>query len=152
MLRLLVSTNVLFVGTMNEDESTQTLSDKVIDRANLLRFGKPAELSQAAAAPADGGSVQGLRSRLSFDAWKGWRKKPESLGEQLGVVDGWIQRLNQHLDPVDRPFGHRMAGGIRAYAANYPRMTKTKEEAVRLAVADQVEMRVLPRLRGLRAP
>ena len=33
ILRVMVDTNVLFVGTMNEDESTQTLSDKVIDRA-----------------------------------------------------------------------------------------------------------------------
>src|ERR1035441_2314743 len=32
--------NVLFVGTMNEDESTQSLSDKVIDRANVLRIGR----------------------------------------------------------------------------------------------------------------
>ena len=31
---LWVPNNVLFVGTMNEDESTQTLSDKVLDRAN----------------------------------------------------------------------------------------------------------------------
>ena len=40
-LPLFVDTNVMFVGTMNEDESTQTLSDKVVDRANVLRFGRP---------------------------------------------------------------------------------------------------------------
>ena len=40
-LRLYPSRNVLFVGTMNEDESTQSLSDKVIDRASVLRFGRP---------------------------------------------------------------------------------------------------------------
>src|SRR5690606_20950096 len=34
-------TNILFVGTMNEDESTQSLSEKVVDRANVLRFGSP---------------------------------------------------------------------------------------------------------------
>ncbi len=42
--RLYVHENVLFVGTMNEDESTQTLSDKVIDRANVLRFGRPEKM------------------------------------------------------------------------------------------------------------
>ena len=36
--------NVLFVGSMNEDETTQSLSDKVIDRANVLTFGKPENL------------------------------------------------------------------------------------------------------------
>ena len=29
---------------MNEDETTQSLSDKVIDRANVLRFGAPETL------------------------------------------------------------------------------------------------------------
>jgi predicted nucleic acid-binding Zn-ribbon protein len=43
IFRLWVGENVLFVGTMNEDESTQTLSDKVLDRANVLRFGRPPE-------------------------------------------------------------------------------------------------------------
>ena len=33
--------NVLFTGTMNEDESTQSLSDKVLDRANMIRFPRP---------------------------------------------------------------------------------------------------------------
>mgnify|MGYP004675976487 CR=1 FL=1 len=42
--RLFVAPNTLFVGTMNEDESTQTLSDKVMDRANVLRFGCPKSL------------------------------------------------------------------------------------------------------------
>ena len=42
--RLFVGRNTLFVGTMNEDESTQSLSDKVIDRSNVLRFGKPNDL------------------------------------------------------------------------------------------------------------
>ena len=40
-LRVWIPKNVLFVGTMNEDETTQALSEKVLDRANVLRFGKP---------------------------------------------------------------------------------------------------------------
>jgi hypothetical protein len=36
--------NVLWVGTMNEDETTKALSDKVIDRSNLLYFPRPREL------------------------------------------------------------------------------------------------------------
>ncbi|MGL1806945.1 hypothetical protein ACSTHG_23325, partial [Vibrio parahaemolyticus] len=35
--------NVLFVGTMNDDESTQSLSDKVLDRSNILQFAAPHE-------------------------------------------------------------------------------------------------------------
>ena len=39
--------NVLFVGTMNEDETTHTLSDKVIDRTNLIAFPRPRLSSKA---------------------------------------------------------------------------------------------------------
>lgn len=31
------SYNLLFAGRMNKDQSIQSLSDKVVDRANLLR-------------------------------------------------------------------------------------------------------------------
>ena len=40
-VRLFPGFNLLFAGTMNEDESTQSLSDKVVDRANVLKFGAP---------------------------------------------------------------------------------------------------------------
>ena len=43
-LRVFAGRNVMFVGTMNEDESTQMISDKVVDRANVLRFGRPKRL------------------------------------------------------------------------------------------------------------
>ena len=47
---LFANTNTLFVGTMNEDETTQSLSDKVIDRANVLYFGRPGRLQPQAGA------------------------------------------------------------------------------------------------------
>ena len=46
MRHLFVSPYTLFVGTMNDDESTQMLSDKVLDRANVLRFGLPKILAR----------------------------------------------------------------------------------------------------------
>lgn len=36
--RVLISPNLLFTGTINVDETTQPLSDKVIDRANTIEF------------------------------------------------------------------------------------------------------------------
>ena len=146
-LRFLVDTNVLFVGTMNEDESTQTLSDKVVDRANLMRFGKPRDLTKPAERPPGGRDV-GVPS-LAYATWRGWLREPDALGGSAGQIDDWTQRLNDKLAGVQRPFGHRMARAIRAYAANYPRVDVGEEEAVKLAFADQVEMRVLPRLRGV---
>ena len=36
--------NILWTGTMNEDETTKGLSDKVIDRSTLITFPRPTEL------------------------------------------------------------------------------------------------------------
>ena len=46
-----------------------------------------------------------------------------------------------------RPFGHRLGRAIMAYAANYPDVEGGR--GVDDALADQVEMRLLPKLRGV---
>jgi hypothetical protein len=46
-----------------------------------------------------------------------------------------------------RPFGHRLGRAIMAYAANYPQVEGGG--GVEDALADQVEMRLLPKLRGV---
>ena len=38
--------NMLFAGTMNDDESTQSLSDKVLDRSNIMQFAAPEEFTE----------------------------------------------------------------------------------------------------------
>ena len=42
-MRLAIPYRVLWTGTLNEDETTQSLSDKVLDRSNTLRFAAPSE-------------------------------------------------------------------------------------------------------------
>lgn len=44
-----------------------------------------------------------------------------------------------------RPFGHRLGRAIMAYVSNYP----GRGGDVRIPLADQIEMRLLPKLRGL---
>ncbi len=87
--RLWVPENILFVGTMNEDETTQTLSDKVLDRANVLRFGKPDDHSQ------DNGTTQKKvlkqDSFLSRKQWNSWSKKRQAVnhGEKILINGQW---------------------------------------------------------------
>ena len=146
---LFVGRNVLFVGTMNEDETTQTLSDKVIDRANVLRFGSPNQLAAppATAAPANArAAANGVDPRphlLAFAEWRSWQR--DALGEDLAEeVDALTQRLSDALRGVGRSFAHRTHQAMRQYVANYPDADRYRE-----ALADQVEQKVLPRLRGL---
>jgi hypothetical protein len=56
---------------MNEDETTQTLSDKVIDRANIIRFGRPQQL---AATPDKEGFLTACNNnrKISFAGWQNW--------------------------------------------------------------------------------
>jgi hypothetical protein len=136
--------NVLFVGTMNEDESTQSLSDKVIDRANVLRFGAPKELQAAHA-----NTVSPSSEFLPRAKWEEWVTPFDGSG--FDKEKEILSQINQALESVNRPFGHRVYRAILDYLANYP--GARQETGVgphrRNALADQVEQKVIPKLRGL---
>lgn len=136
--------NVLFVGTMNEDESTQALSDKVLDRANTLRFRKPEILSSTTLKEPN----RAMRAHLPFQTWKGWQRRAEDLaGAHQALVDAFVNRLNGFLANIGRPFGHRVNQAIHAYVANYPEVTTGS--TVQRALADTLALRILPKLRGM---
>jgi len=141
-LHLWVGGNVLFVGTMNEDETTQTLSDKVVDRANVIRFGRPKKLSRERYSEPQNPS----ELALSAEQWQAWIVPPENLDPVTsGQVDDWIERLNRIMDGIRRPFAYRTHQGMRAYVANYP----LRGHGVQWAMADQIEQKILPKFRGL---
>lgn len=148
--RLSVGGNVLFVGTMNEDESTQTLSDKVLDRANVLRFGKPPEKENQ---DDNGGKRKRERPKDSnhcyfpYSVWKSWFREP-GIEPWRRSVDSLLSRLNDALNILGRPFGYRVRDAIHAYIANYPGAIHNGK-LYKTALADQVELKLLPKLRGI---
>lgn len=143
VFNLYVDRNVLFVGTMNEDESTQTLSDKVIDRANVLRFGRPKKLVHSQ--PVD--NIPRPDRYLPRSMWEQWICDTDQLGQQnLEKLHGWIKQLNDAMEGLERPFGHRVNQAIQLYCANYP---GESHYSLANAFADQLEQRILPKLRGI---
>ncbi len=144
--------NMLFVGTMNEDESTQTLSDKVLDRANLLRFPRPNKLVAEAFTSGVGTPIDAY---LPASCWHGWRRRFSDLPDHLQkkITNTWIENLNSHLGDLHRPFAHRVNQAMLAYIANYPGVLEPERgdglENARIAFADQLEQRILPKLRGV---
>ncbi|MDR2345897.1 MAG: hypothetical protein LBE18_07495, partial [Planctomycetaceae bacterium] len=44
--QLPIGRNVLWVGTMNQDETTKSLSDKVLDRGIIIHFPRPKQLER----------------------------------------------------------------------------------------------------------
>ncbi|WP_426122794.1 chromosome segregation ATPase-like protein [Pararhizobium sp. PWRC1-1] len=139
--RIFPGYNLLFAGTMNEDESTQSLSDKVVDRANVLRFPAPKTIRTTS----QKGTIAEPEA-LSAKRWRSWIKPVASVENETAVVDG-VDRMVSVMKGFKRPFGHRLGRAIMAYVANYSAFDQAGD--VRVPLADQVEMRLLPKLRGI---
>lgn len=148
--RVYAGQNILFVGTMNEDESTLTLSDKVLDRANVMRFPRPLSLKGSLPATSGHAAAAGyLTKRVWLDRWmRSAEKLPE---EQRRRATSIIDRINGHMDELGRPFGHRMGQAMLHYVANYPSMAAGPDDAdpVSFGLADQIEQRIMPKLMGI---
>lgn len=143
--RLFIGGNTLFVGTMNEDESTQSLSDKVLDRANVIRFGKPTQLNVK---PNKQAFMDAYDDRMmTLDTWCNWYTDRDS--QVAAALEEPLQRINAELMRLRRPFGHRVWQSIEAYVKNYPGGTDVRSDAFRHAFADQIEMKILPKLNGI---
>ena len=130
---------------MNDDESTQALSDKVLDQSNILQFAAPREFPQLT-------SVNGVlrpNEAQSFKSWRTWVRPDFSLnGAGRNLVDSVIGKLAEFMEDCGRPFGHRLRDAIIAYVANYPSLGNGGAD-VRVPLVDQIEFRILPKLRGL---
>ena len=144
-LSLFPSHNVLFAGTMNDDESTQALSDKVLDRANVMQFAAPKDfkIPEASSKGAIPDEAQ------TFKSWRSWVRPVSYLqGGDRNTADQVIAKLAALMELCGRPFGHRLQESILAYAANYP-VPPQERLKVEVPLADQIELRILPKLRGV---
>lgn len=142
-IRLYPAHNVLFAGTMNDDESTQALSDKVLDRSNLLQFAAPTDFAM----PTPGAIAPPMTQYRSFAQWRKWvRTAAEMDRGDRDKSDRVIKELAAIMEKCGRPFGHRLNEAMLAYVANYPR---SRSVSVDVPLVDQIELRILPKLRGL---
>jgi len=135
---LFPGSNILFTGTMNEDESTQALSDKVLDRSCVLRFGKPEQYDLKQPDEDDLPKAD----PLALTTWKDWCEE----GNPPAGTDEFIKKLGEVMELARKPFGRRTGHAIARYIEMYPDQTPA---GVRNAMSDQVEQRICPKLRGL---
>jgi uncharacterized coiled-coil DUF342 family protein len=144
-ISLFPSHNVLFAGTMNDDESTQALSDKVLDRSNILQFAAPREFPQLSVV----NGVERPNEAQSFRSWRTWIRSASTLnGANRQLVESVVSKLADIMEECGRPFGHRLRDAMIAYVANYPSLNSGAPD-FRVPLADQIEFRILPKLRGL---
>jgi hypothetical protein len=145
--------NVLWVGTMNEDETTKALSDKVVDRSNLLYFPRPRELHSRTEV-----TLGPESPLLAESAWREWLRlrSPFTLEELKPFKEG-LQEINSRLEYVGRALGHRVWQSVEYYMANHPEVIDARarqdadalQRTLRRAYEDQVVLKVMPKLRGI---
>ncbi|WP_339010024.1 hypothetical protein [Fusobacterium animalis] len=163
--------NIIWVGTMNEDETTKSLSDKVIDRSNLINFPRPNkfvsrnELKELEEAP-----------KLKRELWESWKwnnvknmlKQDEAIkDENIKIITDFekeiddlkekMEEINGYLKFSGRAIGHRVWQSIENYIRNYPlvlesirnKNTEEMKKVIQIAFEDALVQKLMPKLKGL---
>ena len=113
--------NLVVIGTVNMDETTVGISDKVLDRAFTLEFWN-----------------------VEVDRWPGWSKA--ALGNDEELVRGTLNQLMDSLSPARLHFGWRV---IKEVVGFVERTTAGGGSLDATAALDRVVYaKVLPKLRG----
>ena len=97
--------NVLWVGTINQDETTKSLSDKVLDRGIVINFPRPTTLQRRKELKGLT-HAQPLLARHIWDGW--WCKKSNFTDAQINSYKTFIEDMNESLAKVGRALGHRV--------------------------------------------
>ena len=150
--------NILWVGTMNEDETTKSLSDKVLDRGNLLSFPRPKEFISRTKA----NSVEAA-SMLPKNVWQSWLDANVIEEEQfISRIDKYkkgLEAVNEAMEFAGRALGHRVWQSIENYMANHPKVIAAIQAesfdagvcdlAMQEAFEEALVHKVMPKLRGI---
>lgn len=157
---------ILWTGTMNQDETTKSLSDKVLDRGLVINFPRPRILvSRKGMKNLDKAVLKTSRPMITRAKWEEWIIKIVDLeGEQMAVMESYkrfVEELNDELEKVGRSLGHRVWQSIEHYIVNYPTvaeelrilkkgaMSGKLREAMKVAFEDQIVQKIMPKLRGV---
>jgi len=131
---LLVPPNLLFTGTINVDETTQPLSDKVIDRANTIEF-FAVELDKI---PERKLTFTPVPKTVSAAAWQSYITHEPDTAYRSQIVE-----ISKILNKADLGLGYRILRDIELYLANSKNLLEPE-----VAFDLQVKQRILPRVRG----
>lgn len=148
--------NVLWTGTMNQDETTKSLSDKVLDRSIIINFPRPTELKRRLKlTPLD---ERNRGPALHKASWQSWLVQGSTFPEEVvKPFKAFIENMNAALAISGRALGHRIWQSIEYYMANYPDVRAalaekdelTTHKAMHIAFEDQLVQKVMPKLRGI---
>lgn len=145
--------NVLFVGTINIDESTYSLSDKVLDRTNLIEFNVPSNhiknwIIQFESKAADKKNTENNKKKtISFSDFNDWTQHQETNSSLTEEEILFLENLHNIIVSIDntKGIGFRILDHILSYMINLPRDSYlSRENAFDL----QIAQKILPKIRG----
>ena len=118
--------NLVLIGTVNMDETTMGISDKVLDRAFTLEFWD-----------------------VNVDRWPGW-EKTSLVDQDKDTVRQILTRLMEALSPARLHFGWRVIEEVVRFMEQ--RQAQSAELSVNDALDRVLYAKVLPKLRGDDSP
>lgn len=152
-----IGKNILWVGTMNEDETTKALSDKVVDRSTLLTFPRPRTLVSRRSDI----KIPETEKRLTRGVWAKWcsntlsEEQLNSKGFDIEKYRRIIEEINDQMSKVNRNLGHRVWQSIERYVFSHPLTVSNINNGSEFkkqfdsAFAEAVAFKVMPKLRGI---
>lgn len=151
-----IGKNILWVGTMNEDETTKALSDKVVDRSTLLTFPRPTTLVSRNSDV----EISPRERYLPRSVWEKWCHNTLDEANVKGLIDieeyrCIVESINKKMSKLNRNLGHRVWQSIERYVFSHPLVIDNKSSKTRFkeefdsAFAEAVAFKIMPKLRGL---
>lgn len=149
--------NLLWIGTMNEDETTKSLSDKVLDRSFAINFPRPDKLKSRI-------EIKKLEDIKQFEyldrnIWDNWiQKKSIFTNDKYEIIEKYkniTNQINKELSSTGKAIGHRVWQSMEYYIQNHPLVSANINDDielskhVKLAFEEQLVQKVMPKLRGI---
>lgn len=160
---LRLSRSLLWIGTMNQDETTHSLSDKVIDRGEILYFPRPKNLVSKTSQKLMSSIIKEHEIKmLNIESWNSWIKNRKVYDnnitkESTEIMNKYkeiVESINNELGEIGRGLGHRVWQTIENYIYNYPTVdingeSEELEKNMKIAFEDQIVQKIMPKLRGI---
>ena len=157
---------ILWTGTMNQDETTKSLSDKVLDRGIVINFPRPTKLKSREEMAILSKFVEKSNCKMLLrENWGNWITRTNDFeGEPKKQLDKYkeiVENINKKLENMGRAVGHRVWQAIEFYILNYPTvrqymdaehpevLSEELKDAMKIAFEDQIVQKVMPKLRGI---
>ncbi len=138
--RLQIPENITFIGTINDDETTYAISDKIYDRAQVIDFFEASEHPGHGTLPSESESEDPLK----FDQYQSAWEESSLPNATTKKIDNFLAQLSQELrERFYLSLSYRPRRQMREFIRAYSMANGSKSEALDL----QIISKVIPKIR-----